>query len=159
MEKLLIRVYRSRGVSLALKIISYAAVLIFISAYALLLYLSYRNGGIWAAVRLAALSALPFAVVTVVRGLIDAPRPYELYTFYEVKPKGKAGRSFPSRHVFSAVMLATIAIPTSVPLAAALYALAAALAIARVLLGIHFIRDVLAGAAIGAVSGALAILI
>ncbi len=158
MQKLLLRVYGSRGLSLLLKIISYSTVALCCAAY-LAMLLHFGHSDPVAAVKLVAVSGVPFVIVTLVRALIDAPRPYELYDFYEVKPKGRAGRSFPSRHVFSAFMIATLFVRLSLPIAAVLFVLSVLLAFARVALGIHFVRDALAGALIGVIAGALGILI
>ena len=89
--------------------------------------------------------------------MIDAPRPYELYDFYENKPKEREGRSFPSRHAYSAFVIATIAFAYSIPLGIGLVLLGIALAVSRVLLGIHFIRDVVCGAIVGVISGLIGI--
>ena len=102
---------------------------------------------------------MPFVALTVMRLVINAPRPYELLEFYEKKPKNKSGRSFPSRHVFSVFVIGTVMIPTSAFLGAALLVLGAALGAMRVLLGVHFIRDVVAGALIGVLSGVVGLLV
>ena len=104
-------------------------------------------------------AAVPFVFVSIVRRLIRAPRPYELYDFYENLPKDKSGSSFPSRHAFSAFVIGTLAMPHSIILGVCVLALGVILSVARVLLGIHFIRDILAGALVGAISGILALLI
>ncbi len=158
MQRFLQRVYNSRKIKISFKIISHTAVIISVISYVLLLYLKVRSGWMDAA-KFVTVSAVPFVLVSVIRRAIDAPRPYELYDFYEVKPKGKAGSSFPSRHVFSAFMIAVLALPVSLPLSAALLAVSLSLAAARAALGIHFIRDVAAGALIGVLSGILAIIL
>ena len=103
---------------------------------------------------------VPFILVSILRHIINAPRPYELYDFYKTPPKQKCGKSFPSRHAYSAFSIATAALfilPWWV--GAILITSAVFLCIARVLLGIHFIRDVLAGALIGIASAIIGILI
>ena len=102
---------------------------------------------------------LPFFVVTVLRKLIDAPRPYELYSFYENAPKKKQGSSFPSRHVFSSFIIATLSYILSPWLTAAVALVGVALSVSRVLLGIHFVRDVVAGALIGITSGLIGLVL
>ena len=158
MEKLLLRIYSSKKASLSLKIISHASVAVTVLAYAAHVVYTYLSEP-WDAAFLLLFSAIPFVIVTVVRKFINAPRPYELYTFYKIPPKEKRGQSFPSRHVFSAFIIATLIIPASIPLAAALFTVGICLAASRVLLGMHFIRDVLAGALIGIISGILGIII
>ena len=104
-------------------------------------------------------AAVGLVLVSVVRIFIGAPRPYELYDFYEIKPRKRSGRSFPSRHAYSSFAIATLAalIHPLVALGTALVALS--LCISRVLVGIHFIKDVVAGALIGIIAGVLGILI
>lgn len=158
MEALLKKVYASKKVSGSLKIISHVSVLICVTAYAAMLVYSFMKGPI-GAVKLAVCAAVPYIAVSVLRRLVNAPRPYELYGFYEIKPKEKVGQSFPSRHVFSAFVIATLAYTASALLSAALAVVAVCLAAIRVLLGMHFIRDVLAGGLIGIASGILGIII
>ena len=100
-----------------------------------------------------------FVLVSLLRRLINAPRPYELYTFYDEKPKERAGSSFPSRHAYSAFAIATLAFPLSNVIGIILIALALAMCLCRVLLGIHFIRDVVCGALIGVLAGLIGFLI
>ena len=156
MEKLLLRIYRSKRASLSLKLISHTAVILSVLSYGALLFLSFYNS-VYEGVFVLLSAAIPFLAVSVLRMWINAPRPYELYDFYENKPKEKKGRSFPSRHVYSAFVIATLAFVYSVPLGIALAFIGVSLAASRVLLGIHFIRDVVCGAAVGVVSGLIGI--
>ena len=158
MEELLKRIYSKKKITASLKIISHASVVLGLVSYISILIWSYLASPLLA-VKLLVSAGGPYVVVTVARSLISAPRPYELYDFYEVKPKDKKGRSFPSRHTFSAFVIATLAYTVSVWLCIALLAVGVSLALARVLLGIHFIRDVVAGALIGVLSGIIGILI
>lgn len=159
MEKLLIKVYKNRKLSLFLKISCHAVSLIFVLALCgeagVLLYRKAYMDCI--AVLLSAF--VGFVLVSLMRRLINAPRPYELYTFYEQKPKERVGRSFPSRHVYSAFAIATLAFPLSSIIGIILTALALAMCVCRVLLGIHFIRDVVCGALIGVAAGLIGLLI
>lgn len=158
MENLLLKIYKSKKISAFLKCVSVISVLLGILGFFITLYLAYQDG-IITAVKLLALSAAPFLVVTLFRRYFNAPRPYELYGFYEKKPKNKCGKSFPSRHVFSSFIIATFALYYSVPMGTVLYILSVLLAVSRVLLGIHFIRDCTAGALIGIASGVIGILV
>lgn len=158
MEKVLYRVYSSRRVGASLKIISHASVLLSALTFALLLVSSYIREPLLA-LKLCAAGAVPFFVVTVLRKLIDAPRPYELYSFYENAPKKKQGSSFPSRHVFSSFLIAILSYILSPWLTAAVALVGVALSVSRVLLGIHFVRDVVAGALIGITSGLLGLVL
>ena len=156
MEKLLLKVYNSKKATLSFKLISSFAVISSVLSYCVLLFLSFYNS-IYEGLSVLLSAALPFFAVGFVRMMIDAPRPYELYSFYEIKPKERAGRSFPSRHAYSSFVIALIAFFYSIPLGIGLLVMGLLLATSRVLLGIHFIRDVVAGAAIGIISGLLGI--
>ena len=159
MEKILRKVYSSKKINLTLKTVSYLSAIAGAFAFVGIVIYSYFNHPLSYSVKMVFAAAVPFVIVSIFRKMINAPRPYELYDFYEKKPKDKKGQSFPSRHVFSAFVIATLSSLVSVPLAAALAVLALSLAVARVLLGMHFIRDVAAGAIIGILSGVLGIVI
>jgi membrane-associated phospholipid phosphatase len=103
--------------------------------------------------------AVGYILVTLVRNIIDAPRPYEMYSFYESKPKSKAGRSFPSRHIYCSFATAGLLFAVHPLLFVGMLLFALVMCFCRVLLGIHFIRDAVTGALIGSVSGAIAALI
>ena len=64
------------------------------------------------------------------------------------------GRSFPSRHAFSAFAIATCWFVASASVAVALMTCAGALGWCRVLGGVHFPRDIVAGALAGILTGA-----
>ena len=158
MINILKRVNNSKKARTSLAIISHASALIAAFSYIfLVVYSAFKDRSALPMLILGA--AVPFVLVTLLRHFIDAPRPYELYDFFEYIPKEKKGHSFPSRHVFSAFVIATLTIPASIPLAAAIYLLGISLSLSRVFLGLHFIRDVVAGALIGIISGVIAILI
>lgn len=158
MEAVLKKVYESRRISTSLKIISHASAFVCAVAYIALLIYSYKKEPM-SAVKVALSALIPYIAVSVMRKIIKAPRPYELYSFYETQPKNKKGQSFPSRHVFSAFVIATLSYTVSLWLSVALLVLGVCLAVSRVFLGIHFIRDAVAGALIGIVSGILGIII
>ena len=159
MENLLIKVYKNPKLSAFLKISSHIISLIFVLFFAAVLGVAVYNKSYVDSVIIAVTALVGYLAVTLIRRLIDAPRPYELYGFYEIKPKDKRGRSFPSRHAYSAFCIATLGFTLGSILAPIMLVLALALSVCRVLTGIHFIRDVAAGALIGAVSGAIGICI
>ena len=156
-ENTLYRVYCDDGLSEILRISSLAIVAVTVYAFfAHILKLIEVSPLL--AVEILLITGVPFLAVSVMRKIINAPRPYELLEFYEKKPKDKKGSSFPSRHVFSVFVIATVIVPTNIALGIGLFVLGAALASIRVVLGVHFIRDVVAGALIGVVSGAVGLL-
>ncbi len=158
-DKARYRVYKSRRIGSLLKCIGYLAVVLAAVAYAVRLLSFFTVGGINPAQALAFVvtTAVPFASVSTVRRLINAPRPYEMLDFYEVKPKDKCGQGFPSRHVFSIFLIAASVALWRPYIAVVLAVLGIALAISRVLLGIHYVRDVVCGAILGTVSGVIGV--
>ena len=156
-ENTLYKVYCDDGLSEILRISSLAIVAVTVYAFfAHILKLIEVSPLL--AVEILLITGVPFLAVSVMRKMINAPRPYELLEFYEKKPKDKKGSSFPSRHVFSVFVIATVIVPTNIALGIGLFALGAALGLIRVILGVHFIRDVVAGALIGVISGAVGLL-
>ena len=106
-------------------------------------------------------SAVPFVAVSIMRRLIGAKRPYEVYDLASlgITPKREGeGDSLPSRHTFSAFLIGALLLLPSPALGSAVLALGVYIAAARVLLGFHFIRDVILGAVLGAVMGAVGVL-
>lgn len=152
------KVYRSRGLSRALRAVSHITALLSAAAYVYLLIDAYLIMPIYLLLPLF-ISGVPFVTVSAIRHFINAPRPYELLDFYEEKPKTKSAHSFPSRHTFSVFSIATLLLFASPPLGALLLLFGIALAVSRVLLGIHFLRDVIAGAIIGITSSLIGVYI
>ncbi len=93
------------------------------------------------------------ALTTLLRKIINKPRPYEVYETEPVIKRDGKGQSMPSRHTSSAFVIAMAAIPVSVPLAIVLSATALIIALTRILAGVHFISDVIAGALIPIATG------
>ena len=89
--------------------------------------------------------AVSFIVLSVVRRIINAERPYEKFDIPALYSKNKKRCSFPSRHTFSAFIIAFTVLYVSLPLGIALLFLSTTLAVLRVVCGVHFIKDVLAG--------------
>lgn len=99
--------------------------------------------------------AVAFLIVSVMRRILNEKRPYEVYDITPVIPKEKKGQSFPSRHVFSIFMIGITFQQVHIGLGCLFYGLGLLLAILRVLGGVHFVKDVIAGAAMGILSGFL----
>ena len=113
-------------------------------------------------IKLVALTGIPFFIVSFMRSGINRQRPYEIFKTDEMTRfvKGrKSGNSFPSRHVFSAFLIGTLWMMYAPIIGITVLFIGLYLAIERVLLGIHFVSDVIAGAIIGLASGAFGILI
>ena len=127
----------------------------FYAAYAVLLGWACATDP-WKLAPLSGVVALGIAAVSAYRSCLNAPRPYERCAISPLIVRDGAGESFPSRHAFSAFAIAASWFAASVPVAVVLLVAAGALAVCRVLGGVHFPRDVVAGAFIGSATGALA---
>lgn len=135
----------------ALRVVSKGAVAaVYLLYLGLLAWLAWH--GMWA--QLGAATVVPaaaFVVGTALRAAINRPRPYTKYGFAPLFPKDKPGQSMPSRHCFSAAAIAAAAWYVLPPVGALLAVLAVLIAASRVITGVHFVSDVLAGLAFGAV--------
>ena len=89
--------------------------------------------------------AIGFIVLSVIRKRMNWPRPYELGTFPPLLNREGKGSSMPSRHVFSAAIISTVAWGVNPLLSVFGLSLALLLAGVRVLAGVHFVRDVVVG--------------
>ncbi len=143
------------GVVRALNIVNHGIVVVFYAAYALLLGWACVSDP-WKLAPLVGVTAVGFAAVSFFRRRFNAPRPYECCSIAPLIARDGAGKSFPSRHAFSAFAIAASWFAASAPVAAVLFLAAGVLAVCRVLGGVHFPRDVVAGAFIGFAAGALA---
>jgi membrane-associated phospholipid phosphatase len=158
MEKLLKKISENRLAVLVLSLYSHLCVILSAALFLITVYSAYLSS-VMSAISLALSLAVPFVLVSLLRVVINAPRPYEVFKIFENLPKNKKGRSFPSRHAFSIFAISVTALPVYPVLAAILLLLGIGLCVARVLLGIHFVRDVAAGAVIGIISALLGIII
>ena len=93
--------------------------------------------------------------VSIVRAVINARRPYEVYDYTPPVNKETKGKSFPSRHTVCAFIIAMAFLYIQTKIGVVMLVIAAAIGVTRVLAGVHFVRDVISGAAIGVVIGLL----
>jgi len=98
---------------------------------------------------------LSFLVVSAMREIIHAKRPYEVLDIKPLIPKNRKGGSFPSRHAYSTYVIAMSFYYICPPLGIVFFVLGALMAYIRVIGGMHFPRDVIAGVLIGILSGAI----
>lgn len=89
-------------------------------------------------IRIVAVTAVSFIGVSYFRKKFDAPRPYTVYNYEPIIKKEKEGNSFPSRHVFSAFVIATTFIYANLELGICLFAISCLIAVLRVIGGVHF---------------------
>lgn len=100
--------------------------------------------------------AFCFLTITVFRKVANKKRPYEKLPIQSLIKKDKKGQSFPSRHVFSIFLIATLWFCFWKPVGIFLFIAGIFLAIVRVIGGVHFINDVCAGAVLGILAGWIA---
>ena len=101
-------------------------------------------------------------VVETVKALTDRARPFLDLADTRIIGWREPGRSFPSGHTAQVFFLATLLSYRFSPGAggiAALYALAALVGFTRMYVGVHYPRDVIAGAVLGCVWGSLATIV
>lgn len=89
--------------------------------------------------------AVSVILLSVIRLLIDRPRPYEKLQITPLFSKQTKGKSFPSRHIFSSFIIAST-FSFVFPWGWILFIPATLLAVIRVICGVHYPSDVIAGA-------------
>ena len=107
----------------------------------------------WRLIRFILVPAVGFVIVTLFRKVVGAKRPYEIYDFTPLLNKDTKANSFPSRHVFSNMIIAAAVFWINLPLGVATGSCGVALAVFRVITGVHFPKDVAAGAVIAVLFG------
>lgn len=97
--------------------------------------------------------AVSFACLSIVRKIINVPRPYEKFDIPPVLEKDTTGKSFPSRHVFSVFIIAMTVFYEHPGAGILLGIIGLLLGIVRVAVGVHEPKDIVAGAIAGIVCG------
>ena len=100
--------------------------------------------------------ATGFLALSTLRRTLHRPRPYEVLDIHPLLDTHEKQGSFPSRHVFSSALIATALVPAQPLLAAGIGILTALIAWIRVVGGVHWPKDVMAGACLGILWGAAA---
>ena len=131
---------------------------IYYVAYPLLVafLVATQNSLAWKAVLF---PAVGFVLISALRRIINRPRPYEAFGYPSVIPKDTKGKSFPSRHAYSAFAIALTFYAWCAPAGIAMVLLSCCMAAVRVIGGVHYPSDVVAGAALGIAFGVLEILL
>ena len=107
------------------------------------------------AIELVVYSVIPFFLVSLLRYIVAAKRPYEKG---ESKTKHGQRDSFPSRHAYSAFFVATLAFHFSSLLSYLLFPFAVLLSALRVVAGYHYPKDVIAGAFLGVITAVITLI-
>lgn len=135
-----------------IEVVMYGAYLVMVTSLA---WRGFTTGG-WARfLRLVLIPGVGFGLLSLVRQRLNAPRPYEQWPLDPLITREKTGDSFPSRHVFSATVIALAALWLDWRWGLPLLVLVALLALIRVVGGVHYPRDVVVGALCGLVVGSL----
>lgn len=99
--------------------------------------------------------AVSFVLVSLFRRVYNAKRPYDELSIEPLIKKDTHGKSFPSRHVFSVYMIAMAWLPFNTVAGVLLLLLGVDMMFIRVIGGVHYPQDVLAGAVCGILAGVL----
>lgn len=127
--------------------------------YSVMLVLSITQGrpGLEVTLRLLAAGMIGFAVYKLLKSGTSRPRPYRVLAGIRAGIAPPDAFSFPSGHTLHAVAFTLVAVSYFPALAWVLVPFTLLVALSRVVLGLHYPSDVLAGAALGALV-ALAVL-
>ncbi len=142
------RPFRSEGATRALYVLDRALVAGFAVAYVALLAWLAASGDT-RIMKAVLVPAATFVLATILRAALNKPRPYEDDAIRPLVTKDTRGKSFPSRHMTSAAVIACT-YAWVFPLAGALGALGCAgVAFTRIVGGVHYPRDIVAALVLG----------
>lgn len=109
----------------------------------MVLYWIFHYGKSWDLYIRILIPAIGFLGLSIMRQYLNKPRPYQVYPITPLVPHSAQGKSFPSRHVFSATLIAMTAFSVSGYLGITCLILSVVLGICRVVGGVHFPQDVI----------------
>lgn len=151
--------FRSDIAEEAINVLDKALVALIALAYIASIILLVVKGDELAAVRVVLVPAITFGLVTYLRSRWDTYRPYELYDIDPIIHKDTQGKSMPSRHIASAVIIACALAWQHMDWGALAFAACVIVAFTRIVGGVHFPRDVAMAAAISLACGILGFVI
>ena len=157
-EKLMRYVAKRPKLVKVLKALCHIASCVAVAAFALL-FRFYLNVSPLSAMKHLGMLGIPFVLVSLMRRYIGAPRPYEIYDFFECRPKDSEKNSFPSRHAFSIFAIGVATWFVYPVFGSILLTLGLLMCVSRVALGYHFPRDVITGSIIGIISSVIGYLL
>ena len=103
--------------------------------------------------KVVAVPAAGFIMLTVFRKAVNRSRPYEKFYINPIIKKDTKGQSMPSRHIYSITVIAMTFLYVMPALGIVFLIFALILAGVRVIGGVHYPSDVLAGFLLGVLSG------
>ena len=130
-----------------------AEILIYLTYPVFLAVLLFMGNDFW--VKSVVVCGTGFVAVSLFRHFYNAERPYQIYDIKPIISKNSKGRSMPSRHCFSASVIAVSVSVINLPLGIVIGVLAVCIAALRVAFGVHFIKDVLVGLLLGVLIGSI----
>lgn len=94
-----------------------------------------------------------FIMVTALRKILNFKRPYEVLDIKPLLKKNTKGLSFPSRHTASVFIIALTFLYVNQSLGILFLIFSVIIGLSRLLTGVHFLRDVIAGALLSIIIG------
>ncbi len=150
--------HQRRRYQILVKVLEKMVTLLTFASYPLLLAYVYFKKIAWL-LPMVLVPAFGFLAVTFIRSGINAKRPYETLGYEPVIQKDTTGHSFPSRHAFSIFMIAITYFFVDKGSGVLVGFMGVLLCVLRVLGGVHYIRDVVAGASSAVIYGAVCYLL
>lgn len=129
----------------------FATRIVYVAFIALLIIMALQKDERF--IRVVLVTGISFVMLSVLRRIFNSERPYTKYDFEPIMKKDKTGESMPSRHVFSAFVIGIAFFYIQPWMGIIVFVLGVIMCFGRVIAGVHFPKDVIAGAIIGIVSG------
>lgn len=126
---------------------------VYISYPSLLIFLFFTKSPEF--LRITLVPLISFIFVTILRKIINRPRPYEVLDIKPLIQKEKNGESMPSRHVFSVFIIAIAFLYFSPLLSIPFFLIGILMSAIRIIGGVHYPSDVIIAIIIAVLSGLL----
>ncbi len=141
----------------ALKLLNRLNTLLFYAVYPVLLLYVFiaHQQKCW---RILIVPVVSFVLLTLIRAKINRRRPYEEWNLNVLIPKDKAGESMPSRHIFSSSVISMAVLSVHVPMGMIMLVISLSGGYMRIVGGVHYPTDVIAGFLLGILSGLFIVL-